>query len=762
MHLQTHFNVRLFPGVFFVFSVVLFSPAVLGQYAADLIGQQLERKVDAEAAIQDGVFGLLSSAELPSVESVTVSEAEPELLVLSVRSSPAGSFSLVARLLREDGRIETRIPDRTIPATGDDETTELRFRLPSEISEGTSFSTAYVSFQVQRLGRVLPALEWRYPLIKQWSKPIAPENVLIRITAEPIGNAARLPAVLGQNRPLPKPALLQIPSEVLKPEYKIYRKNLDQFALTPTRAISSATARADMQVATRARTASINQAAASTASAASRPQRSAQGQLSRSVDLNTAAALQLSTRQESILQSTQLARVQLSERHFKALRGLNEEERDRGAKGPSDRTIDLISVVHADADVPMNQILGIRRELYLDQNPESGVLYYVPRDYNLGWSPNEGFALKMLYAAVADGAPGQVMMALRLAAGVETHENALIHDLAEAYRKLHDTELKVDIVRPLPVTSQHPIVNLGDSLGAHFDIAADDLVATVFSDVLEEMEVAWTTDEISKQNIELALSRGIGISGDITFELESQPPASINVPARIRLADNATFGRIDWERSSPWRNSTPYPLQLKRIHALLFEDDTPIIYSWDLSNHEVPPRARVEWDAEHIPAWMDNKARRMWVEYAVVADCDDCNRQVMSDISYGASRAASRQEILIAALSPLDDIGAAELAVRLRSRYFDSAGESLSTLAPVIVNNDRFEYSAGLVYLVDRQPGEERAEDPLFEYQIEVVMPDGSLHEPPADRWIKSHRNRIVIGTVQVEQSLGYLPGAPQ
>jgi hypothetical protein len=319
--------------------------------------------------------------------------------------------------------------------------------------------------------------------------------------------------------------------------------------------------------------------------------------------------------------------------------------------------------------------------------------------------------------------------------------------------------LKVEVVRPLPVTSQHPVVSLADSLGAHFDIPTDDLVATVFSDVLAEIEVSWVTDEITKENIELVLGRGQGLGGDVTFTLDSEPESRISIPARVRLADQATFGRIPWQRDAQWQNQTPYPLRLKRLHALLFEGDTPIVYSWRLGDTEVPPKARVAWQAENIPAWLDTRASRMWVEYAVVADCAACTESVMRTITYGAGRAAARETIRVVSLTPLADLGAIEIGVRLRSRYFNSEGGEPTTSAPVVVDADRGEFDGGRVYLVDRQPGEERPDDPLFEYQVEVVMPDGTIHRPPPDRWIPGHRSRLLIGKVQVEESLGYLPG---
>jgi len=774
MRLFSSVSARCAAATALVLSHVL-DPAgpAFAQEDAQLVGRLLERDSGSRESIQDQLVGMLSDVEVPAVDAVTVANAAPDSLLLSIRVSRLDQAGLSAQLLKENGQIETRIDEVSLaPADEPGEALGVRFTLPDHLPEGTEFQTHYVSLRLSRFGRTLPGLEWRYRLVKHWSRPIAPENVVIAIKPTPIGEAARLPSSLAGNRPLPKPARVLIPHKALDTRYQLKlpdairapsTKDAGVNATARTRALpqlqqfqlkgNATTGPKTSDKTTAAKTTpGINNAVlgkATTRQLAANAEL-ANPQLSR---------IQLSDRQKQILTHTDVARARLPQAKVVDLSGLKPEDRDRGARGPGTDTIDLLSVIHADSEIPVDEILGIRRELYLDLNPESGVLYYVPRDYNLRWTPDDGFGFNMLYAAVDEGMPGQVMMALRLDAGIQARDNRLIQDLAEAYRSRLQRDLKVSVVRPLPVTSQHPSVNIADGLGAYFDIAPDDLVATVLSDVLADMEVSWITDEITKENIELVLSHGTGFGGDITFALESEPPATISVPARVRLSDPETFGQISWQRNGDWRNRTPYPLRLKHLHALLIDDGTPIIYSWNLGDAEVPPQARVEWDAERVPGWIDARARRAWVEYAVVGDCDPCNRQVMRAITYGASRPAARQDLVVATLSPLTDLGAAELNLMLRSRYFDSGGETLTISGPVIVNVDGSEFSGGPVYLVDRQPGEERPGDPLYEYRIEVVMPDGTVHSPPADRWLPGHRPRLLIGTVQVEQSLGYLPG---
>jgi hypothetical protein len=52
--------------------------------------------------------------------------------------------------------------------------------------------------------------------------------------------------------------------------------------------------------------------------------------------------------------------------------------------------------------------------------------------------------------------------------------------------------------------------------------------------------------------------------------------------------------------------------------------------------------------------------------------------------------------------------------------------------------------------------GDVPAGQPLFEYRLELAMPDGRLYR--GTRWIRSDALRVLIGKSQLEQSLGTLP----
>ena len=128
----------------------------------------------------------------------------------------------------------------------------------------------------------------------------------------------------------------------------------------------------------------------------------------------------------------------------------------------------------------------------------------------------------------------------------------------------------------------------------------------------------------------------------------------------------------------------------------------------------------------------------------------------MKSITSGATQAASRETINLVTLTPFADTGAIEMGVRLRSKYFHPTDREMQTSSQLIFIEDREEVSGGKVYLVDRQVGEEVADDPLFEYQIELIMPDGRAYT--AENWLSSNNLRLRIGRYQLEQAFGTVP----
>jgi hypothetical protein len=223
------------------------------------------------------------------------------------------------------------------------------------------------------------------------------------------------------------------------------------------------------------------------------------------------------------------------------------------------------------------------------------------------------------------------------------------------------------------------------------------------------------------------------------------------VPVAIKLADSDSFGRLRWNRADGHRNLRPYPIRLRYLHALIIDprNNRPILYSWSLGNIEVPPEARIEWNASRVPAWIDSAAKRVWVDYSVVETCDACDRLVLDRITGGVTSIAADQ-ITFHTITPLADVGGYEITAHVRSKYFDPKDRA-SLQKSVVLKADNQDFTLKPIYNLTRPAGE-----PLFEYRLELAMPDGTIHQ--GTQWIASEGVRVLIGRAQLEQSLGKLP----
>ena len=336
-------------------------------------------------------------------------------------------------------------------------------------------------------------------------------------------------------------------------------------------------------------------------------------------------------------------------------------------------------------------------------------------------------------------------MATRLQSGMDASEVQLATELLNAYRRRYPATV-FTALRPLPLDRDGVDVSIGSVLG-QYAIPKEKIAITALSDVLGEIEVSWVTDPVTKENLQLALMQDIGVNGDVSFTATGGALAP-QVPIAIQIADRDSFGRGRWSRAEGYRNITPYPIRLRYLHALIIDprNNLPILYTWSLDNVEVPPQARVAWDATRVPAWIDTEAKRVWVDYTVVDSCEPCDRQVLDGITGGVTSIAADQ-ITFHTITPLADTGGYEISAQVRSKYFDPKDRA-ELRKSIVLKADNQDFFVKPIYNVSRSPGE-----PLFEYLLELAMPHGTIHT--GTTWIPTENLRVLIGRSQLEQSLG-------
>jgi hypothetical protein len=420
-------------------------------------------------------------------------------------------------------------------------------------------------------------------------------------------------------------------------------------------------------------------------------------------------------------------------------------------KGPGDTPVEPLSELRSeDIDLDPSHVLGVFPAFYPDQNPQSGIFYFLPYSYSLRWSEDQGYDLRMIYSATSAQGAGDVAMAARLDAGLGIRERQIATDLIRAYAGTHG--LTFNALRALPIDSIS--VSIADDL-KRYNIPSDKIAVTGLADFLGQIDISWITDPVTKENLQQALIEDVGISGRVTLYPSGGKLAPVDVPIQIRLADFVTFGGFRWNRSEAWTNQTAYPIKLKYLNALVLDASSrPIVYSWDLSSARVPPAGRAQWVATAVPGWIDAQAKRIWLEYAVESSCQSCDDSVIRAITGGASSAGPSM-ITFHTLTPLADAGAIEINVQVRSRYFDPQSRDVQTKT-VVLNADGKDFTVGPIYLGSRQPGESVPGDPLFEYSLAVTVSSGQTY--PGSNWAAGNDLRQAIGRYQLEQTVGTLP----
>ena len=721
-------------------ALCLHNPAA--RAAGELQGQVLRPARDVETGIEAVIGGLLGGKHQPpppgSIGSATVTEDGPQRLTITVEcTGDLQGRRFRGELLDAGHRYQRQFRTAPIRVEGDKCGVDLSFE-PKDGAAGDALAVSeYVRVSVDGGG---PALKRLFTLGKAWGGGSSGGGssaglAYVKVKARPEPKAAALPTVEPTPGPVPTPQ----PARVVRD----HRGDAPVVRRRPTppethdRGDGGQPETRDHRQPRRpdvvdhrgeGRPAWTPRPAATPVPP---PQREA-------VLAKTAGVLQAMPHSSTVftLQANAFA--------------LSDADRNKGARGPNVADqLDLGPEIETEPGVTPSLLMRIGT-LFRDQDPATGYFYFVPEAYHLGWLKDQGrYDMAMLYlAATTPGSAGEVSMAAGLTSGIDSDEIQMVRRLLKAYCTTHAcvaTEL-----RPFPIDPARVAVSLSGSLRL-FNIPAEKVAPVGMSDALGSFKLAWVTDPVTKENVQLVLEES-GIDGSVTFAAAGAEQSSSLVNVRIKLGDPGSFGRSYWRRGAPWRNPTPYPVRVKYLHALMANPGaTPTVYSWNLGGAVVAPGGSVDCDASAVPQWVDGKALRMWVDYGVAGGCESCTRQVVKDITGGVT-SVNASQITFRTFKPLAELGAHEVAVKVRSKHFDPDGRQMR-LRSVVLSADDHDFTLGPIY-ADEADGH----DPLFEYFLTVAMADGTEYE--AREWIASSDLRVVIGRSQIEKALGFVPGA--
>ena len=701
--------------------------------AADLAGKTLKPAIGVKFGMDSVIGSLLAGALTGDVTQAVVRKDEPTRITVTVSYTGFQGAKIWGEITASDRKTQRQIHgSEPIAIQSTPGEVDLSFELDPNAADNTLVKSSYLKVCVAKADKSTASFVKAFDLAKTWQNGTRAENVLVTITPKPIGTTASL-GIMPGTPPVPPKVIHITPirvSTVMTPARSL------TLATTPPQAASKSASGGTTPVRSMMATRAILSTPAAGAGASPTPP-----------PIRTASAGAANTASPAI-KLVPASTIAISRFKF----GVPDAgSTPNSPKGPGDTPVEPMGDLRAeDIDLDASHVLGVFPAFYPDQNPASGVFYFLPYSYSLRWSEDSGYDLKMIYSSANGGGSGDVAMAARLDAGLGIRDRQIASDLMQAYAQTHG--LAFTALRALPIDSIG--VSIADDLH-RYNIPRDKIAVTGLSDFLGQIDISWLTDPVTKENLQQALVEGVGISGKVTLYPSGGKLAPVDVPVQIRLADFVTFGGFKWNRAEPWKNRTLYPIRLKYLNALVLDASShPIVYSWDLSSTMVPPSGRAQWVAGSVPTWIDAQAKRIWLEYAVDGSCESCADAVIQSIT-GGTTSAGPSTVTLHTITPLADAGAFEIDAQVRSRYFDPQGNQLQTRT-VVLNADGKDFTIGPLYLGNRQPGESVPGDPLFEYSLSVVKQDGTHSD--GSTWLSCNDLRLVIGRRQLEDALGALP----
>jgi hypothetical protein len=407
--------------------------------------------------------------------------------------------------------------------------------------------------------------------------------------------------------------------------------------------------------------------------------------------------------------------------------------------------------IYSDVDFESQmKISNVSLNIYPDKNPYSGIYYYLPIAYDIKYDKEKGYAFNMDYGTSrSDGAENKVRMSGTLVSGISLNEVKFIDKMMEAYRK-QNPGVKLEKALPLPV-AEAPVITIGDEL-KNFGISNVNINNA--NSVSEPIEFSWMTDGTTAAELENLLKVNSGIIGKVKFKPQGTELPTQEIPVRIRLIDENTFGRFamlpqDF-RTKNWRNETPFPVKLKYVHLMTIVKDSkgkegPVIYSWDAGNQEVPPKAQVQFDASTVPPWLDNYkgvAARIWLDYSVVDTCNPCIDGVFSKIVSSTTK-PQLSDVAFRVIPFFDEYKISYLDIQMRSQQGEPSGKTEITFPPVHITQDGKDYTLGRIYVPS-------GAEPALQYRVTAVTKDGAEY---TSNWLPRNLLSIPFGSFQlVEQ----------
>lgn len=424
-----------------------------------------------------------------------------------------------------------------------------------------------------------------------------------------------------------------------------------------------------------------------------------------------------------------------------------QDENPKERKGPANIVFNIMEQISADYDFSDEYLFSINEQIFRDKNMKSGYYYYYPTEYSLQWNEGRGsdkYDLNFIF-----GVDGNVTVTAILKPKVSSKNVQLVKAiLKQNIKGKPDASPTIKGFLPLPLATR-PEVEFNNL--SQFGISEDKVDVRAPADLKGEITMSFTTNRI--ENLTAMLFNDVGLYGNVIITPDGEDmQQTIAIPFNIKIDDNATYGKFDLNKSSwrrGWTNNTDYPVKLNYLHILKDMGTKHQVYSWDLEKVVIPECAGVDFsNSKIIPkGWdRDSKVKYIWLDYTI-QPCSSCSERLQSEFSEVVS--SSDKTTLNIKIQNLLEFSGGEMAfIKLRSYQGEgsSSGRKVE-MEPIEITNDGHSAQRGPLYVGADQKIN-------FEYKIQIVMPDGTIHE--SKNWKTHHQTILAVGATQVKNQISH------
>jgi hypothetical protein len=410
-------------------------------------------------------------------------------------------------------------------------------------------------------------------------------------------------------------------------------------------------------------------------------------------------------------------------------------------------------------NVDLRQVLGIYN-IYADANENSGVHYFVPNNYGITYDRDyksaEGLGLRISYDRSLDGssvADNSIRVAMQLDSQLDASGIGLATRIMQKLAR-SDNRMKFTRLEALPTGGP---VQFDFSSGLMNIVASEDVNVLSYSDALEAISVAWSSDELDAEIMRTSLvDPSLGIPGEVVFPLPSASgTVGEVVPARIDITDPRAYKALQWQADGVIVNHSPLPVRVKRLHALDVDYGVgPRVYSWDLGDITVPALATMRLDLSDFPTKINELSEKIWFEYKLDPSCGDCLEGIVDKLVI-ANVTQEISPLTLRVIDPFSCHAAFAIKVDTRSHFYDPSSRELVS-GPALYLEAQEDHSnlypIGSAFVGDRMSDDGETEWPFFEYRLSAILPTGE--EVVGDEWI-SHTTgtSLFLGEFQIKSA---------